>query len=409
MISVRRKRPAGGAESKTSRPRFAAHALALAAALLVVVFCQAVGSPERAGAAPSLRLQKVGNFSQPTYIEGTPAFKRLLYVVEQDGKVVVLRSGHRLSKPLLDISGRVSCCGERGLLSIAFDPRFGRNHLLYAYYTNGQGNIEIDEFRVTSGTRVIPSSRRKVIVIPHPGQSNHNGGALQFGPDGYLYIGTGDGGGTGDTFDNARHLNVLLGKLLRIDPHRRGSRPYTVPGEQPVRGPPMGTARDLLVRAPKPVALLVQPFDRHDCDRRCRAGLQGGARLHEDPTCEGSQLRLAAGGRVTCPSTRTARTPTRIRPSRSSRSLRTRTPPGARSSAGTSSTTPGCRRCGAATSTAISATGSSVASFPSRRSATGDRSTGLRVAVPGSFGEDPSGRIYVASQNGPVYRIKQAP
>ena len=123
MISVRRRGPAGGAESKTSRPRCAAHALALVAALLVVAG-QAVGSPERAGAAPSLRLQKVGDFSRPTYIAGAPAFKQLLYVVEQDGKVVVLRSGHRLSKPLLDISGRVSCCGERGLLSIAFDPRF---------------------------------------------------------------------------------------------------------------------------------------------------------------------------------------------------------------------------------------------------------------------------------------------
>jgi len=195
------------------RTRWIARAFALAAAAAVVAFCQSVGSPERAGAAPSLRLQKVGNFAEPTYVAGAPGFKQLLYVVEQDGKVVVLRSGHRLSKPLLDISGRVSCCGERGLFSIAFDPRFANNHLLYAYYTNRQGSIEIDEFRAPLGTRVVQSSRRKVIVIPHPGQSNHNGGQLQFGPDGYLYAGTGDGGGSGDTGDNARQTMAAINQI----------------------------------------------------------------------------------------------------------------------------------------------------------------------------------------------------
>jgi glucose/arabinose dehydrogenase len=189
-----------------------------------------------AGGTPSLDLRSIGAFDQPIYVTHAPGARRFLYVVQQGGQIRVVDHGTIRSRPFLNISGRISCCGERGLLSIAFDPHYRSNRLLYAAYTNANGGIEVDEFRARSNTRAKKSSRRKVIVVPHPGESNHNGGQLQFGPDGFLYVSTGDGGGAGDNHDNARHLNVLLGKLLRINPHKSGSDPYTVPASNPYVG-----------------------------------------------------------------------------------------------------------------------------------------------------------------------------
>lgn len=188
------------------------------------------------GGTPTLGLRSVGTFDSPTYVTHAPGTGGFLYVVEQGGTVRVVDHGTVRARPFLNISGRVSSGGERGLLSIAFDPRFPSNHIFYADYTNAQGNLEVDEFHAPSNTSANPFSRRTVIVIPHPGESNHNGGQLQFGPDGLLYISTGDGGGGDDNHDNARHLNVLLGKILRIDPHEHGSRPYTVPTSNPFVG-----------------------------------------------------------------------------------------------------------------------------------------------------------------------------
>ncbi len=161
-----------------------------------------------------------------------PGVSRTIYVVERPGHVVAVRGSHRHS--FLDIARRTTTDGERGLLSIAFSPRFQRDHLVYGYYTNRAGNIEVDSFRA-SAKSAHRGSRRKVIVVPHPGQSNHNGGQLEFGPDGYLYLGTGDGGGAGDQPGNAQNPNVLLGKLLRIAPHRHGKR-YGVPHSNPFVG-----------------------------------------------------------------------------------------------------------------------------------------------------------------------------
>jgi hypothetical protein len=180
--------------------------------------------------------RKIGDFAAPTYVTNAPGVPRYLYVVETGGRVRVLHRGNLRGRPFLDIHGRVSTGGERGLLSIAFDPHYGRNHLFYAYYTNPAGNVEIDEFRARSHSDAREGSRRRVIVIPHPGFENHNGGQLQFGPDGRLYAGTGDGGGAGDPRENAQDKGELLGKLLRIDPHRHGSRPYKSPRGNPYVG-----------------------------------------------------------------------------------------------------------------------------------------------------------------------------
>jgi glucose/arabinose dehydrogenase len=203
----------------------------------LIVFAAAMGlallGGRASGGTPTLALRSVGTFDSPTYITHAPGAGGFLYVVEQGGSVRVVDHGTVRGQPFLDIGGRVACCGEQGLLSIAFDPHYQSNHILYADYTNSNGNLEVDEFHAQSNTSASRFSRRKVIVIPHPGASNHNGGQLQFGPDGLLYISTGDGGTGGD---NAQHLNVLLGKLLRINPHKHGSAPYTVPAGNPYVG-----------------------------------------------------------------------------------------------------------------------------------------------------------------------------
>jgi glucose/arabinose dehydrogenase len=191
---------------------------------------------ERA-AGGGVALKKVGSFDAPVYVTGAPGFPQLLFVVEQPGRIVVLRDGHRLSKPFLDLRDQVSYGGERGLLSVAFPPDYARSKRFYVYYTDPAGNIRIDEFRRGSATRARIGSRRKVIVIPHPVNANHNGGQLQFLGN-LLYFGTGDGGSAGDPPNNAQNKDVLLGKLLRIDPRPSGGRPYTVPADNPFVGKP---------------------------------------------------------------------------------------------------------------------------------------------------------------------------
>jgi hypothetical protein len=185
---------------------------------------------------PSLALRSIGTFDAPIYVAHAPGAGGFIYVAQQAGQVRVIDHGAVRAQPFLDIHGRVSCCGERGLLSIAYDPHYASNRIFYADYTNSDGDLEVDEFHAQSNTSANRFSRRKVIVIPHPGESNHNGGQLQFGPDGLLYVSTGDGGGGGDNHDNARHLNVLLGKILRINPHKHGAEPYSVPSSNPYVG-----------------------------------------------------------------------------------------------------------------------------------------------------------------------------
>ena len=182
-------------------------------------------------------LKKIGSFAAPVYVTAAPGFPKLLFVVEQAGRIAVLKGGHRLRKSFLDIRGDVSYGGERGLLSVAFPPDYAQSRRFYVYYTDNDGNIRIDEFRSASATRAATSSRRQVIVIPHPVNSNHNGGQLQFHGD-LLYFGTGDGGSGGDPPNNAQNKEVLLGKLLRIDPRPSHGRPYTAPADNPFVGKP---------------------------------------------------------------------------------------------------------------------------------------------------------------------------
>ena len=191
------------------------------------------------GAEARVKLKRIGRFHSPVYVTVAPDVSGL-FVVEQPGRVRLVQGKRRRS--FLNIAGQVISGGEQGLLSIAFPPDFANSRLFYAYFTNRAGDNEVDEFQATpDGTRVLPGSQRQVLLIPHPVNTNHNGGQLQFGPDGFLYIGTGDGGGSGDRPDNAQNTNSLLGKILRIDPRAQGGQAYASPASNPFAA---GAGRD---------------------------------------------------------------------------------------------------------------------------------------------------------------------
>jgi len=210
--------------------------VALMAALVVAVV---TGLAWARGDAPGdPRLVRVGEFVSPVYVAAPPGDRRRLFVVEQPGRIMVVRDGTPLAAPFLDIRGLVDFGGERGLLSVAFPPDYAATRRFYVYYTarSPNGALTIAEYRAApSGDTALPSVQRILLSIPHP-RGNHNGGQLQFGPDGYLWIGTGDGGGAGDPDGAGQRLDTLLGKLLRIDPRGSGSVPYAIPVDNPFYG-----------------------------------------------------------------------------------------------------------------------------------------------------------------------------
>lgn len=177
--------------------------------------------------APKVALKKVATAQNP--IAGTAGPGGTVWIAERAGTVRAL-SSRGLSEPVLDISADTTTDGERGLLGIAFDKKYAH---FYASYTNLEGTSTIDEFAVRHG-KILPSTRRTVLTQTQP-YSNHNGGDIKFGPDGYLYIAFGDGGSGGDPHGNGQNLDTLLGKLLRIDPRggRPSGKPYAIPADNP--------------------------------------------------------------------------------------------------------------------------------------------------------------------------------
>jgi glucose/arabinose dehydrogenase len=170
----------------------------------------------RAGSL-ALQLTQVGpDFDRPIYVTSTPADPTALYVVERGGRIYRMAGGVVGRKPFLNIRGKVSLGGERGLLSMAFSPNYGVDGLFYVYYTDKKGTITVAQYHVKPGKK--PAHPRIVLRVPHPQFDNHNGGQLQFGPDGDLYAGTGDGGSGGDPNNNAQNPDSGLGKLWRASP-----------------------------------------------------------------------------------------------------------------------------------------------------------------------------------------------
>lgn len=190
-------------------------------------------------AALGLVLQEVvSGLSAPLFLtapEGDPR----LFIVERAGRIRIVQDGTVLASPFLDISPRVTTTGERGLLSMAFDPQYASNGFFFIYFTDLNGDIAIERLQVSSGDPNLanPASPLRILTIAHRDFDNHNGGLVAFGPDGFLYVGTGDGGGGGDPLGNGQNLNALLGKLLRIDVSNAGAgQPYAIPPLNPFVG-----------------------------------------------------------------------------------------------------------------------------------------------------------------------------
>jgi glucose/arabinose dehydrogenase len=155
-----------------------------------------------------------------------------LFILEQEGKIRILQAGAPIDEPYLDISDRVGCCGERGLLGLAFHPRYSENGFFYVNYTDRDGNTAIARYQVSADdpNRADADSELTLLNIAQP-YPNHNGGAVVFGPDGYLYLGLGDGGSGGDPQGNGQSTVTLLGKILRIDVDQ--GELYAVPSDNP--------------------------------------------------------------------------------------------------------------------------------------------------------------------------------
>jgi glucose/arabinose dehydrogenase len=188
-------------------------------------------------------LEPVGVFNTPVYVTSEPDDASRLYVVEKGG-LIKLVPELGLPTTFLDLSGEVASdsnpIGERGLLSIAFAPDYATSGLFYVYFNDPTGDIRIEEFRRSASDPNIadPSSRRLVLTQEHREFANHNGGQLQFGPDGMLWAALGDGGGSGDPLGNGQDLGSLLGKLIRIDPREPSAQEPTEPS-----GPGRGWGR----------------------------------------------------------------------------------------------------------------------------------------------------------------------
>jgi glucose/arabinose dehydrogenase len=158
-----------------------------------------------------------------------------IFIVEQSGRIRIVRDGVLQTAPFLDITSNVLSGGERGLLSVAFHPHYSTNHFLYVYYTSQpSGDVTIARFTATSADVADPNSLKIILTVAHSQQANHNGGLVSFGPDGKLYAGLGDGGGGGDPFGNGQNFNALLGSLLRVDVDNGD--PYSIPTDNPFVG-----------------------------------------------------------------------------------------------------------------------------------------------------------------------------
>lgn len=219
------------------------------AAFLSAVACGGVGAPPTVTTSPPsagpsnptptsvsslasvrVRLVEVASLDQPLAMAVRPG-DTTLYVAQKTGQVVAIRGRSVDPDPVLDISSEVSLGSEQGLLGLAFAPD-GRD--LYVNYTDTNGDTHVTRFRM-QGDRVDPPTRRDILFVDQP-YANHNGGNLAFGPDGYLYVGLGDGGSGGDPHGNGQSLSTLLGKMLRIDPRVRGDRPFGIPPDNPFLG-----------------------------------------------------------------------------------------------------------------------------------------------------------------------------
>jgi hypothetical protein len=372
------------------------------------------------GSAEAASLRPIGDFDQPVYVTSSPTNPERMLVVEREGTIVERSTAG--TRQLFDLTALVSCCDvERGMLSIAPAPDFESSGRVYVTYTGttqaggAEGDVHLDSFRPDpNGGAPI---REPILSVGHEQEPNHNGGQLQFGPDGHLFMSLGDGGGTGDPFENGQDTKELLGKILRIDPHPGQAPAYSIPAGNPFAGT-AGRAeiwayglrnpwRFSFDRATGDMAITDVGQDAReeiDVATSPAAGVVGGAGANYGWNCrEGT---IAYSNLAPACSTASGFTePVFDYP---------HTDPGNGGPFGCSiiggyvvrdpSDTDLYGRylytdfCSEEIRSLVLPRGGGLAS--------GDRSEDLTVEKPTSFGEDSCGRIYVASREGPVYRFE---
>jgi glucose/arabinose dehydrogenase len=200
--------------------------------LLMLVFALSGGQ-----ALAALQFQAIATaLTNPIGITHAGDNSGRLFITLQGGQIVIFDGVQVLATPFLDISSLLSCCGEQGLLGLAFHPNYEVNGFFYVNYTNLKGNTVVARYHVSADPNVADRASGVVLLRQFQPFANHNGGQLQFGPDGFLYIGLGDGGSGGDPGNRAQKLSTLLGKILRINVN--GPLPYAIPPGNPFVGTP---------------------------------------------------------------------------------------------------------------------------------------------------------------------------
>jgi Glucose / Sorbosone dehydrogenase len=364
-----------------------------------------------AGSARALTLEQVGDFDQPIYVTSDPGDADRLLVAEREGTIQLVEDGGPPTE-FADISGLVdcegSCQGERGLMSIAVSPSFGGDGEVFAFYANDlDGALHVVELVSSDPGHDEASFERDVLTIPHPGQINHNGGQLQFGPEGELFVSTGDGGGQNSVLQKAQDPGDPLGKILRVDPDSTDEfdvwslglrNPFRFSFDRVTSAMVIGDvgqgAREEIDFAPSPLSGVVAGGENDNYGWNCREGLLPGpatepecatlpASAFVDPVFEysqspdpdlGGERCAVVGGYVV-------------------RDF------GLGPLYGSYVYTDFCS--GVIRGLRLPAGGGGAAS--------GDCSLGLKVDSPVSFGEDAAGQIYVVEQGGPVYRVEGQP
>lgn len=185
---------------------------------------------------PALKFTSyVSGFSSPLDIKNAGDGSNRLFVVEQSGKIKIIKNGSALSRPFIDLASVISFGGEQGLLSVAFPPLYKQHGFFFVYYTDKSGNVTLARYRVSSNAdSANPNSGVILFSFPKPGGfTNHNGGCLQFDKSGLLYIGLGDGGSGGDPFGNGQNGQVFFGKMLRLDVRSNTPPYYKIPPNNP--------------------------------------------------------------------------------------------------------------------------------------------------------------------------------
>jgi glucose/arabinose dehydrogenase len=387
--------------------------LAAGVAIVAILVGAVAGGSALARGGGTLVLRPVADFNNPMYVAFAPGDSQHMWVLERPGVVKVVNRNGSQERTVIDISSRVATEDDSALMGIAFPPNYQQSHRFYLDYSEvGTHDIIIDEYRTTAASpyHAAPSTRRQVIHIIHRPGTDHYGGTILFGPDGHLYISTGDGGCCGDPYDKARHLNNLLGKILRIDPLPANGHPYTIPSSNPFVGE---NGKDEIYSYG-----LRNPF-RFSIDAKTNRIAIGDVGQDQWEEVDYTTLAAAKGANFGWPEFEGTHSYDPSRPA-----LGTPVDPifeyphgdpgggapfGCAVIGGDVVRSPDLPSLAGQYVYTDNCTGEIRAFTPRLTGAVGEHDLGLNAVAPSAFGVGPSGQIYVASLGGTVYHLAETP